>query len=74
MDSFVSPVCLPWNSNDPGHNVITGDKTTVTGKVILYESPDDRFLMKHNFLAWVKINRPVGQFRVHKFLGVAFSL
>jgi len=31
MDSFVSPVCLPWNSNDPGHDVTTGDKTTVTG-------------------------------------------
>ena len=48
MDSFVSPVCLPWNSNDPGHDVTTGDKTTVTGKVILYESSVDMFFMKHN--------------------------
>ena len=37
MDSFVSPVCLPWNSKDPGHEVKTGDKTTITGKVILYK-------------------------------------
>ena len=41
MDSFVSPVCLPWNSKDPGHEVKTGDKTTITGKVILYKQSGD---------------------------------
>ena len=41
MDSFVSPVCLPWNSKDPGHEVTTGEKTTITGKVILYKKRGD---------------------------------
>ena len=29
--SSVVPVCLPWNNNDPGNNLIQGDKLLVVG-------------------------------------------
>ena len=29
--SFVMPVCLPWNENNPGNNLIQGDKLLVPG-------------------------------------------
>ena len=29
--SFVIPVCLPWNENNPGNNLIQGDKLLVVG-------------------------------------------
>ena len=31
FETFVSPICLPWKSDDPGFSVETGDTTTVTG-------------------------------------------
>jgi len=29
--TFVSPVCLPWNSGDPGYSISPGEELTVTG-------------------------------------------
>ena len=31
IESFVSPICLPWNLDDPGFSLKTGDTTMVTG-------------------------------------------
>jgi len=30
-NSYVSPICLPWNSGDPGHSTTSGEELTVTG-------------------------------------------
>jgi hypothetical protein len=29
--SYVSPICLPWNSNDPGYSTTKGQILTATG-------------------------------------------
>jgi len=29
--TFVSPICLPWNSGDPGYSTSPGEELTVTG-------------------------------------------
>ena len=31
FQSYVMPVCLPWNGNDVGRNLADGDRLTVTG-------------------------------------------
>ena len=31
IESFVSPICLPWNFADPGFSLKGGDTATVTG-------------------------------------------
>ena len=31
IESYVSPICLPWNSNDPGYSTTAGQVLTATG-------------------------------------------
>ena len=31
IESFVSPICLPWNLGNPGFSLKTGDTTMATG-------------------------------------------
>ena len=31
IESYVSPICLPWNSNYPGYSTTEGQKLTATG-------------------------------------------
>ena len=31
IESYVSPICLPWNSKDPGYSTTTGQILTATG-------------------------------------------
>ena len=31
MTSYVIPICLPWNNDNPGNNLIEGDKMLVVG-------------------------------------------
>ena len=31
IDSYVSPICLPWKSEDPGYSVKAGQELTATG-------------------------------------------
>ncbi len=31
IESYVSPICLPWNSNDPGYSIKAGQVLTATG-------------------------------------------
>ena len=31
IESYVSPICLPWNSNDPGYSTTAGQVLTSTG-------------------------------------------
>ena len=30
-NSYVSPICLPWNFGDPGYSVSLGEELTVSG-------------------------------------------
>ena len=30
IESYVSPICLPWNSNDPGYSIAEGQILTAT--------------------------------------------
>ena len=31
VESYVSPICLPWNSKDPGYSTTAGQELTATG-------------------------------------------
>ena len=31
IESYVSPICLPWNSYDPGYSTTAGQVLTATG-------------------------------------------
>ena len=55
VESYVSPICLPWNSKGPGYSTTAGQELTATGWETATNNKDmvNEVEFNHEFEIWI---------------------